>query len=281
MPTAAFKSMLANNKNFFLQNDMNRKIQIQRQLPNYIGGGVEGATTGNWGKMAGQVYNDAINYEQNKLNEKFTVDNLKSAPGQIIGARGSAIFEHMYSENGVIVEEYDILPNEKEIINDFMCKFGFTVNRFGNPKDYDNIRHYYNYVKAKIDSISGMPLSNAARDDIRQRFANGIRFWKQDNIDYSMENYEEWLKGTIIQWEIQPDEENLTVEYNGKIYNDIFTTKSNDTIKFLCSSNASIEITNVEIDGFGNITKPNSYTAILTYENATYVKVYVKISRDT
>ena len=82
---------------------------------------------------------------------------------------------------------------EKEIINDYMCKYGFTVNRFGNPKDYDNIRHYYNYVKAQIDSISGIAISNQARDDIRQRFANGVRFWKQDTIDYSMENYEEWL----------------------------------------------------------------------------------------
>jgi hypothetical protein len=158
---------------------------------------LQSASSGNVGNtissFASGVVNIGMNYAQSKINENLTVDNLKNAPAQIIGAKGNPIFEHMYSETGVIVEEWDILPNEKEIINDYMCKYGFTVNRFGNPKDYDNIRQYYNYVKAQIDSISGIAISNQARDDIRQRFANGVRFWKQDNIDYSMENYEEWL----------------------------------------------------------------------------------------
>lgn len=197
MPTTAFQDMLANNKNFFLQNSINRSLDATRGAFSTARSTLQNASSGNVGNtissFASGAVNIGMNYAQSKINENLTVDNLKNAPAQIIGAKGNPIFEHMYSETGVIVEEWDILPNEKEIINDYMCKYGFTVNRFGNPKDYDNIRHYYNYVKAQIDSISGIAISNQARDDIRQRFANGVRFWKQDNIDYSMENYEEWL----------------------------------------------------------------------------------------
>lgn len=196
MPTDDFQAMLANNKNFFVQNDINRKFDATRSGISTGVSLISSATSGNVMGMIGgitQGINAGLSYEQSVINEKLTVDNLQNAPANIVQAKGNIVFECQYSVNGIIVEEHDILPNEKEIINDYMCKYGFTVNRFGNPKEYDNIRHYYNYVKAQIDSISGIAISNQARDDIRQRFANGVRFWKQENIDYSMENYEEWL----------------------------------------------------------------------------------------
>ena len=70
--------------------------------------------------------------------------------------------------------------------------FGFSVNAVGNVKDYANIRKFHNYIKAQVQAISGA-LSNTSRADLRQRFANGIRFWNQDTPDYSQENYENWL----------------------------------------------------------------------------------------
>lgn len=205
LATTAYQSMLANNKNFFLQNSINRGMDVVRGFVG-MGGSMEqagisaqnsktpGSTMASAGVSATQsAINIGLNYAQSKINENLTVSNVKYSPSKIQLAQGDILFNTMITDTGIVVEEWDILPNEKEIINDYMCKYGFTVNRFGNPKDYDNIRHYYNYVKAQIDSISGIAISNAARDDIRQRFANGVRFWKQDNIDYSMENYEEWL----------------------------------------------------------------------------------------
>lgn len=210
MPTSAYQSMIAQNKNFFLQNSINRGMDVVRGLVG-VGSslGQSGISAQNSkhpesimqsGIVSGiqSVVGTGLNYAQSKISENLTIDNLKNAPASVVQAKGNVIFESTYSDLGVIVEEYDILPNEKEIINDYMCKYGFTVNRFGNPKDYDNIRHYYNYVKAQIDSISGIAISNQARDDIRQRFEKGVRFWKPDNmkegnIDYSMENYEERL----------------------------------------------------------------------------------------
>lgn len=205
MPTSAYQSMMAQNKNFFLQNSINRGFDIARGLTGTGGSLIQSGISAITSKTPGlnmasagvstalSLANIGLNYASNKINENLTIDNLKNAPGTIVAAKGNAIFESMYSEIGIIVEEYDILPNEKEIINDYMCKYGFTVNRFGNPKDYDNIRHYYNFVKAQIDSISGIAISNTARDDIRQRFMNGIRFWNSDDVDYDHENYEEWL----------------------------------------------------------------------------------------
>jgi hypothetical protein len=290
LATSAYQSMLAQNKNFFLQNSINRSFDLFRGV---MSNGLSTAGSIKQGPVLNPVnpmgiannivggINNIANYAQSKINENLTIDNLKSAPSKIVGAKGNVIFENMYSKSGVIVEEYDILPNEKEIINDYMCKYGFTVNIFGNPKDYDNIRHYYNYVKAQIDSISGIAISNQARDDIRQRFMNGIRFWKQDDIDYSMENYEEWLtqieEKAKITWGVTPIDTPVVAEYNQQEYRTEFLTNKSDTIYLKCATNLSINLLDVVSDCIVETTKPNSYTLTLTFTNATYVNVSVKV----
>ena len=77
-----------------------------------------------------------------------------------------------------------------------MVQYGFTVNQIGNLFDYLNIRKYFNYIKANINSIDGVSMSTVARNDLRRRFAEGIRFWNSDTIDYDKENYEKWLEPT-------------------------------------------------------------------------------------
>ena len=294
LATTAYQSMLANNKNFFLQNSINRGVDIAK---NMIGTGtsygqstISAQTSKNPDltmasagiTVAQSAVNMGLNYAQSKINENLTVDNVRFSPSKIQLAQGDILFNTMITDTGIVVEEWDILPNEKEIINDYMCKYGFTVNRFGNPKDYDNIRHYYNYVKAQIDSISGIAISNSARDDIRQRFANGVRFWNSDNVDYSMENYEEWLENasTVNKAEIRWSAnvfDNVVAEYQGQEYTEWFETNSNDTVTFKCSSNRSIKITNIQSDGTVEMTKTNSYTAVLTYTGATYVTMDIDV----
>lgn len=202
--TSQYQSMLANNKNFFLQNSINRWTGL--------GEGLVGATAGigldmlraNPISAFGGIMSIAKNsasFIKSKIDENLTVDNLKNAPASIQNAKGNIFLNVMSTNMGVYVEEYDILPKEKEVANDYMVQNGFTTNQIGKLKDYigdttaghKNARKYFNYIQAQISAISGTPMSNVARADMRQRFANGIRFWKQDNIDYTYENYELWL----------------------------------------------------------------------------------------
>lgn len=209
LSTTAYQQMLANNKNFFLQNSINRNFDIGQNLSRgilgvgtsgagIVGGHVGAGILGMVGSTLSMV-NAGLNYAESKINENLTIDNLTNAPTNLTNAKGNVYFQNMYSENGVIVEEYDILPNEKQMINDFMCQYGFTVNRLDNPKNYDNIRHFYNYVRASLENItSNLLLSNAVRAKIKEIYANGVRFWNVFNnqtpsFNYNKENYERWL----------------------------------------------------------------------------------------
>lgn len=196
MPTPAFKSMLSNNKNYFLQNSINRIFGLTQGAMSSglaIAGGISGGNPlSSIGGGIG-IINTGLNYAKQRINENLTIDNLKNAPSNIVGAKGNAIFESMYSENGIIVEEWDILENEKEMINDFMCMYGFTYNRIDNVKNVDNIRKYYNYVRADIEAIHGVNISERVHQKFRECFANGVRFWNTDTFSYEKENYERWL----------------------------------------------------------------------------------------
>jgi hypothetical protein len=199
------------NKNYFLQNSINRENQMfQSNLSatttmlsgslnlgtSMLSRNYTGATMGLANMGIGIIAQNAImanrNYELSKKTESMTIDNLRSAPSSINGAKGNVIFNSMYSEMGVVVEIHDILPNEKKIIDDGINMNGMTFNKVANIKDYDNIRAYHNYIQANIEDIKG-EVSNAIRDDLRQRFSTGIRFWNTDEISYEKENYERWL----------------------------------------------------------------------------------------
>lgn len=197
MPTEAFQSMLANNKNFFVQNDINRKMEATKSGistgASLIGNIASQNPMGVVGNIA-QGINTGLTYQQSVINEKLSVDNMQNAPSSIVQAKGNVIFECQYAENGIIVEEHDILDNEKEMINDYMCLYGFTYNRVDNVKNVDNIRKIYNYVRADIETISGMAISETIHKKFRQCFANGVRFWNTDTFNYDKENYERWLE---------------------------------------------------------------------------------------
>ena len=200
--TTQYQSMLANNKNFFLQNQLNRDFGMVQQA--FMGGAsglMSGSASGIVTGLAGGLLSGALNSIKAQKDEAYTIDNMKNAPSSIESAKGNSMLYMLVSNVGVYVSEFDILPQEKNIANDYMVQYGFTTNQIGQLKDYvgdttaghSNSRHYFNYIKAQVNSISGIPMSNVARADMRQRFAEGVRFWKQDNVDYTYENYEVWL----------------------------------------------------------------------------------------
>ena len=203
LSTTQYQQMLSTNKNYFLQNSINRSANVGKSITGILGGiaggaisgGVAGAVVGG----IGSAIRTGIDYEQSRMQEKLTVDNMISAPASIRGAQGNAIFNNMYTENGIIVEEWDILDNEKEMINDYMCMFGYTYNRIDNIKNVDNIRKYYNYVRADVETITGSTnISEKVHEKFKQLFARGVRFWNvvngEVNYSYAKENYEKWLE---------------------------------------------------------------------------------------
>lgn len=197
--TDQYKSMLAQNKNFFLQNQTNRNISAGLGLAGGAITTIVGASTLNPLAIIGGItamVGSGMNYSKNQISETLTVDNLKNAPDQISQAKGNIIFESSYSKVGVFIEEYDILDNEKNIVNDYMCLYGFTYNRVDNIKNVDNIRKIYNFVRADIETInsSNVSISETVRKKFRECFANGVRFWNTDTFAYNKENYERWLE---------------------------------------------------------------------------------------
>ena len=198
-----YSNMLANNKNFFTQNELGRWESL---LPGVAGGIAQiGLGALNPATIVGgvsQIVGSLSGYVTNTIKQDMTIDNLKNAPSSIKNAQGNIILNATSSNIGVIVEEYDILPQEKKVINDYMVQYGFSTNQIGQIKDYlnkngKNARRYFNYIQAVINSISGIAMSNTARDNLRQRFAKGIRFWRDDNVDYDKENYELWLEDNL------------------------------------------------------------------------------------
>lgn len=190
MITSAYQSMLAENKNFYLQNSVNRATDLFKGI---TGAGINMATH-NVGGAVGSLVGSIGNFATSKIKQNLTVDNMKHAPSSATLAGASGYLMAMVDSLGIYIEEYSILPNEKQIINDYMCQYGFTVNKIGNIKEYDNIRIYYNYVQAEIQETSGINISKAVHDKFKEIFARGVRFWNVDNFSYEKENYERWLE---------------------------------------------------------------------------------------
>lgn len=188
--TTAYQQMLANNKNYFLQNTINR---FEKFAGGLLGTGLNIAT-GNYGAAAMGAGGAIGGLISSVINEKLTIDNLKASPASIQNAKGNIFLNVMSSEIGLIVEIYDILPNEKTIVNDYMCQYGYTVNKIGKLKDYLNTRKYYNYIEAEIQETSGINISKSVHDKFKTLFARGVRFWNVDTFSYDLENYEKWLE---------------------------------------------------------------------------------------
>ena len=222
----AYETFIANNKNAYLsfqaQQDYTREnVRIAREqnlanaqmgVASGVGMGIGNVASGNLiggisnFQQAGMsaingVVNDYFMQERGELQLAYnqtqfdlTIDNMKNAPDTLANANGNAIFIAAVAEFGLYAELYAGLDTELESANDIMFRDGYSLNRFEESgktiKDYCHTRKYFNYIKAVLGNIRGVPMSDTMRADLRKRFANGIRFWHQDAIDYSMENYE-------------------------------------------------------------------------------------------
>lgn len=185
----AYAAFIANNKNFFMQSN----LKIGFGAVKSTAGVISQAASGNVAGAVGSGLSAGLDIAQSLIDRSMTIDNMKNAPDQLKNANGNVIFNMFATDFGLYVEKYSALEGDLKTANDFMNLYGFTFNSIANVKDYAHIRKYHNYVKAQLQGITGN-ISNTARDDLRQRFAQGVRFWNQDEISYEYENYELWLE---------------------------------------------------------------------------------------
>lgn len=182
-----YQSFLANNKNFWLQSS----FQMMGNLGNDIGRSmVAGSPTG----MLGGVISGLGGMMTNFFDKSFMIDNMKEAPDSLKNAGGNILFSSQIKPLTFFLEVHSAIDSILENKNDFNKLFGFSCNVLGDLKKYTNIRKYYNYVAAELNSVQGV-LSNNAKADMKQRFQEGIRLWNNDEMRYDLENYERFLDG--------------------------------------------------------------------------------------
>lgn len=187
--TDQYAAFLANNKNFFMQSNLKIGIGAVKSTAGVISQAASGKIAG----AVGSGLSAGLDIAQSLIDRSMTIDNMRSAPDQMKNANGNVLFNMFATDLGLYVEKYSALDGNLKTANDFMNLYGFSFDSIANVKDYVHIRKYHNYVKAQLQGITGN-ISNTARDDLRQRFASGIRFWNQDEISYQYENYELWLE---------------------------------------------------------------------------------------
>ena len=145
---------------------------------------------------------ESLNAKNNlsKLNENLTLDNIRNSPTSVKNAQSSVIFNSIVNGNlnhrlnaHYHVQVWRAYDNDIERFNDIIVEYGFSYERIGHVSDFDNIRKYFNYIAAEIETIDA-PISIQEKNDIRDRF-KGIRFWNVDTVDFTLENYEKWLEG--------------------------------------------------------------------------------------
>ena len=184
-----YSSFIANNKNFYLQSNMKIALNALGGTASSFGklfsGDVWGSTGTGLSTLAGAV--------GSLVDRNFTVDNMRNAPSQMKNANGNVIFNFFVSQLGLYVEKYVALDSALQAANDFMDLYGFSVGVVDNINNYTNIRKYHNFIKAKVQTVIGN-ISNEAREDLRRRFSEGVRFWNTDEVSYEYENYENWLE---------------------------------------------------------------------------------------
>lgn len=250
---------LANNKNAYLSFQNQQDRQKERAIYGMLGtvaGGAAGALTGgilktvapkvapnssgsSLGEGIGSAVQTGINYvatlrDQEYQRKQFdmTLDDMKSAPNILQNINGSAILAPAISQLGIYAEISEALPHEMQMANDDMFMNGFTygktddVFKFINKTGSIHLRTNFNYLQAIIGNISGISMCSEARDDLRNRLANGVRFWRVNTIDYDHENYERWLEAPIVSGYASFTTTDNYINYY-VLYNDILTKVTN------------------------------------------------------
>lgn len=168
------ETFLANNKNFYLQSairNVTKGVSGMNNPKTAIAGVLVGVT-----------------------NDLLTLDNLSHAPDTVInnGNDSSGLVD--YNNLLLRLEYRQILPTNMQTFSYYLYRYGYSFYEYGNLKQYDNIRKYFNYIKADIDCVQ-LPNGNVSTviyKELKKIFSNGITLWNHTDkdFDYTVNNYE-------------------------------------------------------------------------------------------
>ena len=177
-----YANFIANNKNFWLQSNVN--------VLGDIGTGLIAGMVG-YGDPLVSGITGVTNGIKSLINRNLTIDNVKNSPSSLKNANGNACFNLQVEDFGIYVELRTCLTDELKIANSFLNNEGFSVNLIDYIYNYDNIRTRFNYIEAEVEVINA-PLSNIEKERLKDKL-RAVRFWNSDEINYDLENYERGL----------------------------------------------------------------------------------------
>ena len=191
------ESFMSQNKNFYTQRGLDASASYMSGITNTLVGIITNSPSGITGGL-----NSIYKTTTDLINSNLTLDNMRSAPEQVKNANGTALLNLGVNELALYLDLYSALPSEIKIAADSMNVYGFNYNQYDNIKNVDNIRKYFNYVRADVETITApINISNKIHNKLRDIFRTGIRLWNwidgktfNNLFDYSKENYENWLE---------------------------------------------------------------------------------------
>lgn len=148
-----------------------------------------------WSSVAGY----GIKVATGVLNSAFTIANVKASPSNLKNSTGNGYFTYYTTGFGLYVEAYQALDIDLDRCYQYHYMYGYKYGKFGNVKDFMNIRHYFNYIQADLQNITGKTgynIPNQVRDEIKHIFGQGVRLWNVSDkmFNYDVENYERSLE---------------------------------------------------------------------------------------
>lgn len=201
------QAFLAQNKNFFQQQQTNRDYNWWKVLLGaglglaagvftggigLIGAGVAAGVGAIGGGIAGAA-NTAIDNHKSLIQQNLMLNNLESSPEMLKNAQGNFLFaDNIRNYLSFYLDYYKASDIDIKKAFWLLYLYGYPYSITDNIKNYDSTRTIFNYIKAQISIINGN-LSNAIKDMFKESFAKGVRFWHQDEIEYNKSNYEKNL----------------------------------------------------------------------------------------
>lgn len=148
-----------------------------------------------WTSVAGY----GIQVATGVLNSAFTIANVKASPSNMKNSTGNGYFTYYTTGFGLYAEAYQALDIDLDRCYQYHYMYGYKYGKFGNVNDFMNIRHYFNYIQADLQNITGKTgynIPNQVRDEIKHIFGQGIRLWNVSDkmFNYDVENYERRLE---------------------------------------------------------------------------------------
>lgn len=195
-------TFLANNKNYFLQQQTSRNYALGRSVVDSLSSVARAGVDAASGNLTGAGINSVgavssliggtLDYAESVQQQAYTINNLECAPQALQNVQGN-IFQCLLvnGDLGIYIEEYECLPADGLKYLHYQHLYGFAYGRVGKITDFDHLRAMWNYISAEVNIIDA-PISNLEKERLRHKLRN-CRLWIQTARNFTLENYERKL----------------------------------------------------------------------------------------